>query len=172
MIVINYPYKFKASGDIDVNNPNEKIADNNLGMLFSRDDYRLEFLHILVDIFKKYNLKDEGMAMPQKVKDYIKEVVDENNVVGVWLEKNYKPKEEVVNPLDNATWIKSTELMATFRADTHSMMSDKEFISQMEHNKYTTSKATKDLGDIKKNNSIFKGLVRTTPKTINTMINI
>jgi hypothetical protein len=167
LVVINFPYKFKSEDEIKASNetnPNWKIADDELGKLFNRDDYRLEFLHILVDIFNKYNLKEKAMPMPEKVKEYTKDVIDENNIIGAWLEKNYKPK-NTIDINDTTNWIKTTELISMFKADTHIQMSDKEFLSQMEHNHYIVSKATKNISDtIKKNNSIFKGLVRTTPK--------
>lgn len=166
LVVINFPFKFKSKDEYDESNPSEKLADNNLGMLFNRDDYRLEFLHILIDIFKKHNLKDEAMKMPELVKEYTKEVVGVNNLVGVWLEKNYKPKSEVdIN--DTNYWVKTTELLATFKSEMNSGMSDKEFISQMEHNKFMVTKASKAIEskEILKNNSIFKGIHRVTPKS-------
>jgi hypothetical protein len=107
------------------------------------------------------------MVIPENIKEYTKDVVDENNIVGAWLEKNYKLKKDV-DVKDKSNWIKTTELLAIFREDTHIQMSDKEFLSQMEHNHYIVSKATTNIDNtnIKKNNSIFKGLVRTTPKTM------
>lgn len=169
LIVINYPYKFKSKYEIDETDTSQKIADNEIGNLFSNnDEYRLEFLHILVDIYRKYHLKNKSIPIPTLIKDYTKEVSDINNLVGVWLEKNYKKVSDIT---DTKYWVKTTELLTLFKHEMNSSMYDKEFLSQMEYNKFNNVKATSDVKDtnIKKNNSIFKGISRITTKPMITL---
>ena len=89
--VIRYPYEFKPRDTFDSSNPSHKIADNTLGEKLKSNEYRLEFLHMLIDIYKTNDLLKE-LVKPDIVKKYTDEVILTNNKIGMWIKENFKPK--------------------------------------------------------------------------------
>jgi phage/plasmid-associated DNA primase len=89
--VIRYPYEFKPRDTFDSSNPSHKIADNTLGEKLKSNEYRLEFLHMLIDIYKTNDLLKE-LVKPDIVKKYTDEVILTNNKIGMWIKENFKSK--------------------------------------------------------------------------------
>lgn len=90
LTIINFPYQFRANPD--GNNPLEKQGDSKIKVKFSDDnDYRDEFMLMLLEKLKELNKKDDkefDKLVPKNVLDTTREFIDECNLIKDWLFTN------------------------------------------------------------------------------------
>ena len=91
IVVINFPYTFKAEDEIDPTNPSHKPIDVTLKKEFEKDIYKTAMISLLFDYYKKY--KADGLVIPEIVKSYTKTYFASNSIKQ-WIDENLEQCEK------------------------------------------------------------------------------
>ena len=112
IVVINFPYTFKAEEDIDLTNPTHKPIDVTLKNEFDKEIYKTAMVSLLFEYYKQY--KADGLVIPRSVKSYTNKYFEEESIKG-WIDENLEPSngsielKEIAILYEQATDKKKTE---------------------------------------------------------------
>ena len=122
--VIPFPFEFKSEPKTDREKKGDALIKD---VLCKSGEWRDEMFHLLLDHFESVRGKSaDDVPMPQLVEERTNEYVSENNLIGVWWKENYTQAE--------GEYVLSKEAYNTFKAETGSQITDKQFKSGLEFN--------------------------------------
>jgi len=151
--IINFPFDFKENPNPEI--PTQKQIDPDLSARLSTDEYRMEFLHLLTDIYETQLADGSFIVDTESVKEATKDYLEKNNPVGVWLGDYYTTmsiKEEV-------GWHEARDLYNNFKIDTGIEMSEVSFSNLMKIENIAKEKQSTYKN--KRNVLLYKGIQRT-----------
>lgn len=151
--IINFPFDFKEEPHPEI--PTQKKADPELASKLKTDEYRLEFLHILFDIYELYLADGQYIEDTPSVKEATKEYLEKNNPVGVWIDEKYS---KISITEKEKGWTEARELYNTFKIDTGIEMSEVSFSNLMKLNNIVKEKVS--TFGTKRNVMVYKGISR------------
>ena len=122
--VIPFPFEFKSDPKTDrEKHGNPHVKD----VLCKSTEWRDEMFLLLLDHFESIRcMSIDAIKMPRLVEERTNEYVSENNLIGVWWMENYIQAQ--------GEYVLSKEAYTSFKADTGSLITDKQFKSGLEFN--------------------------------------
>ena len=122
--VIPFPFEFKEEPASDREKKSNPLIKD---VLCKSTEWRDEMFHILLDHFESIRGKGiDGVKMSKLVEERTNEYVSENNLIGCWWMENYVRAEGV--------YVLSKDAYTEFKAETGSLISDKQFKAGLEFN--------------------------------------
>jgi len=88
IVVINFPYTFKAEEDIDPTNPTHKPIDVSLKNEFDKEIYKTAMVSLLFEYYRQY--KADGLVIPRSVKSYTNKYFEDESIKA-WINDNLEP---------------------------------------------------------------------------------
>jgi phage/plasmid-associated DNA primase len=125
IVVINFPYTFKAEDEIDPTNPSHKPIDVTLKKEFEKDIYKTAMISLLFDYYKEY--KADGLVIPESVKSYTKTYFASNSIKQ-WIDENLEQCEK--------GHIELKQISTLYEEETDKKMSVKQLKNELEEFKY------------------------------------
>ena len=150
--IVNFPHDFKANPNPEI--PTQKQADPDLANRLTTDEYRLEFLHILTEVYETFLSDGSFIEDTPNVIDATKDYIEKNNSVGVWLKQYYSH----CSVKDEDGFHEARDLYAQFKADTSIEMGEYAFSNLMKLNEVVKEKASTFNG--RRNIQVYKCLRR------------
>ena len=113
IVVINFPYTFKAEEDIDPTNPTHKPIDVSLKNEFDKEIYKTAMVSLLFEYYRQY--KADGLIIPKSVKSYTKIYFEEDSIKG-WMDENLEPSDGSIELREITTLFEqATDKKLTFK---------------------------------------------------------
>ena len=147
LLIIMFKYSFKSNAN--KNNPLEKQVDTSIKTKFNEQKYYEQFTLILIEhIRHQFGSK---MVVPKCVSEHTQKYLDSNNVVKKFIDDNYEVGSD-------HEYIEFKELYLHFKDESEEYLSQRDFKTNMAHNKYTISKKNVDFGGIRRKKNVYIGL--------------